>query len=57
MRNLVVLANQPEVGIMRQLLVDPNKPLTKKQKSVFDNHVVSSMVEKCGNQSCNGFSL
>lgn len=55
MRNLVELANEPEAGIMRQLLAEPNKPLTPKQQHVFDQHILPSMVERCS--TCSGFSL
>jgi hypothetical protein len=56
MRNLVEMANEPEAGIMRQLLAEPNKPLTPKQQHVFDKHILPTMVERCS--TCKtGFSL
>lgn len=55
MRNLVEMADEPEAGIMRQLLVEPQKPLSPKQQNVFDKHILPSMVEKCS--TCSGFSL
>lgn len=55
MSNMVELANDTEAGIMRQLLAEPNKPLTQKQQQVFDTHILPSMVERCS--TCSGFSL
>jgi len=56
MRNLVEDANEPEAGIMRQLLAEPDKPLTPSQQHVFDKYILPSMVEKCGG-GCGGYSL
>lgn len=55
MRNLVDIADEPEAGIMRQLLAEPQKPLSPKQQNVFDKHILPSMVERCS--TCSGFSL
>jgi hypothetical protein len=55
MRNLVDMADEPEAGIMRQLLAEPQKPLSPKQQNVFDKHILPSMVEKCS--TCCRFSL
>lgn len=55
MRNLLENANEPKAGIMRQLLAEPNKPLTPKQQNIFDKHILPTMVERCS--TCSGFSL
>ncbi|WP_440886733.1 hypothetical protein [Vibrio sp. WZ-1] len=41
-----------ESGIVRQLLGEESKPLSEKQKYVYENNVVPCLAEKCGIPSC-----
>lgn len=55
LKNLLELVNEPEAGIIRQLLGDEKKPLTAKQQYVYDSHIEEALVEKCRNKSCGNF--
>lgn len=52
------MGTDEEAGIMRQLLAEPEKPLTGPQRFVFDNYIEPAMVERCSQySSCNGFTM
>ena len=52
LRNLLDNANEPEAGIIRQLLGHENKALTEKQQHVYETYIEQALVEKCANQGC-----
>ena len=47
--------NETEAGIIRQVLGDENKPLSKKQEFVYKNNIEPTLVEKCGIKGCGQF--
>ena len=49
--------NDPEAGIIRQILGDKSKPLTEKQMKVYEKYIEPALVEKCGAPGCKRFSL
>lgn len=55
--NLLEFSGDPEAGIIRQLLGDKKKPLSKKQQYVFHNKIEPSLVEKCGCNGCVNFVI
>ena len=55
LKNVSENANNPEAGIIRQLLGKENKPLTEKQKYVYETSIEPTLVERCGNKGCNNF--
>lgn len=57
METLLDTVNETEAGIIRQILADPDKPLSEKQQAVFDKHIEPAMVEKCGRSGCSGFTM
>jgi hypothetical protein len=58
MRILLESADDPEAGIIRQKLAEPDKPLSQKQQFVFDTKILPAMVEHCVNHAtCKGFTL
>ncbi|QTR54489.1 hypothetical protein [Thiothrix unzii] len=50
-------ANETEAGIIRQILGEDGKPLTEKQKKVYEKYIEPALVEKCGALGCTRFSL
>lgn len=57
LENLQENANEPEAGVIRQTLGEEQKPLTKKQKHVYEKYIEPALVEKCGAPGCSSFSL
>ena len=58
MQTLLESIGEPEAGIIRQKLAEPDKPLSQKQQYVFDTKILPAMVEHCVNHSsCKGFTL
>jgi hypothetical protein len=55
LRNILENANDPEAGIIRQLLGKDKKQLTEKQKYVYETNIEPALVERCANKSCRNF--
>lgn len=47
---------EPEAGIIRQILANDGKPLSPKQQHVYDKYIEESLVEKCGAPGCKEFT-
>jgi len=47
--------NETEAGIIRQILGNEGKALSKKQEYVYTTQIEPSLVEKCGIQGCGQF--
>lgn len=57
MRSFLEFVDDPDAGIIRQKLAEPDNPLTPKQQYVFDNRILPAMVEKCVSHDCKEFTL
>lgn len=57
LENILDNSSSPEAGIVRQILGEENKPLTKKQQHVYENSIEPSLVERCGSQGCQNFTV
>jgi hypothetical protein len=55
LKNLLENVNETEAGIIRQLLGDELKPLTEKQRYVYETHIEKALVERCGVPGCSNF--
>lgn len=55
LKNSLDCVGDTEAGIIRQLLGKDGKPLTEKQKYVYNNRIEMSLVEKCGRSGCSAF--
>jgi hypothetical protein len=58
MESLLDTASEVEAGIIRQILAEPEIPLSQRQQTVFDRYIEPSMVEQCRlYSSCKGFTM
>lgn len=57
LENLLEDVDEPEAGIIRQILGDEGKPLSPKQAHVYKTRIEESLVERCGNKGCQNFVL
>ncbi|HHF3067893.1 TPA: hypothetical protein ACPJ09_004663 [Vibrio diabolicus] len=44
-------------GIIRQILGDPTKPLSRNQQYHYDNFILPTLVEGCGITGCSKFTV
>ena len=47
--------NETEAGIIRQIIGDENKPLSKKQEYIYKKEIEPTLAEKCGIKGCEQF--
>jgi len=52
LESVLECANDPEAGIIRQLLGKEGKPLSEKQDAVFVRYIERALVERCGVRGC-----
>jgi hypothetical protein len=57
LESLLETADEPQAGIIRQILGEEKRTLTDKQQLVYDKYIEPTLVEKCGGPGCKGFAV